>query len=218
MVQWLGLHASTTEGLGSIPGQGTKIPNATWWASKQKKKKTNTPFPWFYQHFWKGRWSWFCIIIFLHLLSSQIMRGNSKVFCSIVPIGLGTRFRDTSWASCPQSQSSCFNWENEAPCPPSFWGEFGVWIVLRNWCIVPNSRRISRNFTDVSQEQNVSLQICEREQSQGRAVVLEIWGHGRPYWVVQRQKNGLGSWRRKEWISGGTGSVFSAATRPHLTN
>ena len=26
VVQWLGLHAFTAEGLGSIPGQGTKIP------------------------------------------------------------------------------------------------------------------------------------------------------------------------------------------------
>ena len=25
-VQWLGLHASTAGGMGSIPGQGTKIP------------------------------------------------------------------------------------------------------------------------------------------------------------------------------------------------
>ena len=28
MVQWLGLRASTAEGLGSIPGRGTKIPQA----------------------------------------------------------------------------------------------------------------------------------------------------------------------------------------------
>ena len=27
-VQWLGLHASTLGGIGSIPGQGTKIPQA----------------------------------------------------------------------------------------------------------------------------------------------------------------------------------------------
>ena len=29
VVQWLGLHVFTTEGLGSIPGRGTKIPQAT---------------------------------------------------------------------------------------------------------------------------------------------------------------------------------------------
>ena len=29
MVQWLGLHAFTAKGPGSIPGQGTKIPQAT---------------------------------------------------------------------------------------------------------------------------------------------------------------------------------------------
>ena len=29
MVQWLGLHASTTGGTGSLPGWGTKVPHAT---------------------------------------------------------------------------------------------------------------------------------------------------------------------------------------------
>ena len=37
-VQWLGLHAFTAEGLGSIPGQGTKIPQA---ARRDEKKKEN---------------------------------------------------------------------------------------------------------------------------------------------------------------------------------
>ena len=37
MVQWLGVQAFTTEGIGSIPGQGTKIPQATW--PKEIKKK-----------------------------------------------------------------------------------------------------------------------------------------------------------------------------------
>ena len=35
VVQWLGLHAFTAEGLGSIPGQRTKIPQA---ASRGQKK------------------------------------------------------------------------------------------------------------------------------------------------------------------------------------
>ena len=30
VVQWLGLHAFTAKGVGSVPGQGTKIPQATW--------------------------------------------------------------------------------------------------------------------------------------------------------------------------------------------
>ena len=29
-VQWLGLHAFTAKGVGSVPGQGTKIPQAAW--------------------------------------------------------------------------------------------------------------------------------------------------------------------------------------------
>ena len=36
-VQWLGLLAFTAEGPGSIPGQGTKIPQAMWWAKKKMK-------------------------------------------------------------------------------------------------------------------------------------------------------------------------------------
>ena len=38
MVQCLGLCASATEGLGSIPGQGSKIPHATQWEKKKKKE------------------------------------------------------------------------------------------------------------------------------------------------------------------------------------
>ena len=40
-VQWLELCALTTEGVGSIPGQGTKIPQAAWPGQKKKKKKKN---------------------------------------------------------------------------------------------------------------------------------------------------------------------------------
>ena len=36
-VQWLGLHVSTAGGPGSIPGQGTTIPQATW--PKKAKNK-----------------------------------------------------------------------------------------------------------------------------------------------------------------------------------
>ena len=38
-IQWLGLHASTAEGTGSIPCQGTKIPQAC--AEQPKKKRGN---------------------------------------------------------------------------------------------------------------------------------------------------------------------------------
>ena len=39
VVQWLGLCAFTAEGQGSVPGQGTKIPQAKWHGQKKKKKK-----------------------------------------------------------------------------------------------------------------------------------------------------------------------------------
>ena len=35
MVQWLGLCASSAGGLGSIPGQGTRILQATWHGQKK---------------------------------------------------------------------------------------------------------------------------------------------------------------------------------------
>ena len=38
MVQWLGLCAFIAEGLGSIPGQGTKIPQAARCGKKKRKK------------------------------------------------------------------------------------------------------------------------------------------------------------------------------------
>ena len=38
VVQWLGLCTFTTEGTGSIPGWGNKIPQAVWCSKKKKKK------------------------------------------------------------------------------------------------------------------------------------------------------------------------------------
>ena len=40
MVQWLRLHASTAGSMGSIPGQGTKMPHGK--AKKQTKKSIKT--------------------------------------------------------------------------------------------------------------------------------------------------------------------------------
>ena len=46
VVQWLGLSASTAEGPGSVPGQGTTIPQATCLSQfpspPEKKKKNQT--------------------------------------------------------------------------------------------------------------------------------------------------------------------------------
>ena len=38
-VQWLGLWALIAEGMGSISGQGTNIPQVAWYGKKKKKKK-----------------------------------------------------------------------------------------------------------------------------------------------------------------------------------
>ena len=38
VVQWLRLHASTSGGMGSIPGLGTKIPHAAWCGQKKSNK------------------------------------------------------------------------------------------------------------------------------------------------------------------------------------
>ena len=39
MGQWLELRTLTTEGLGSIPGWGTKIPQAMWCSQKEKRMR-----------------------------------------------------------------------------------------------------------------------------------------------------------------------------------
>ena len=41
VVQWLGFCAFTAEGPGSIPGRGTKIPQATWRGGKKKILSTS---------------------------------------------------------------------------------------------------------------------------------------------------------------------------------
>ena len=41
-VQWLGLRAFTAEGSGSIPGQGTNIPQVARQGQKKKKKSSRT--------------------------------------------------------------------------------------------------------------------------------------------------------------------------------
>ena len=38
-VQWLRLRASNADCVGSIPGQGTKIPHATWHSQRKKKER-----------------------------------------------------------------------------------------------------------------------------------------------------------------------------------
>ena len=44
VVQWLGLCTLTVEGPGSIPGRGSKIPQATRRSPKKKKKKSRKAF------------------------------------------------------------------------------------------------------------------------------------------------------------------------------
>ena len=39
VVQWLGLHASTAGGMGSIPHPGSKISHVTWHGQKEEKKQ-----------------------------------------------------------------------------------------------------------------------------------------------------------------------------------
>ena len=49
MVQWLELHVFTTKGMGSTPGQGTKIPQARQHGqNKTKKKVSHTHTHWIY--------------------------------------------------------------------------------------------------------------------------------------------------------------------------
>ena len=45
IAQWLRLHTSNVGGLGSIPGGGTEIPQATWRGQKVKHKKKKMIWP-----------------------------------------------------------------------------------------------------------------------------------------------------------------------------
>ena len=42
MIQWLGLYTSTAKGTGSIPGRGTKLPQAILHSQKENGKKKIT--------------------------------------------------------------------------------------------------------------------------------------------------------------------------------
>ena len=42
MVQWLGLHTLTAKGTGSIPGRGTKLPQAILHSQKENGEKITT--------------------------------------------------------------------------------------------------------------------------------------------------------------------------------
>ena len=44
MVLWLGLRVFTAKGVGSIPGQGTKILQAAWCGQDKKNKIKNKKF------------------------------------------------------------------------------------------------------------------------------------------------------------------------------
>ena len=51
----LRLHASNAGSMGLIPGQGTKIPHATWWGQKikqikKKKKDLKKKEKWYYNY------------------------------------------------------------------------------------------------------------------------------------------------------------------------
>ena len=41
MADWLGLGAFTAKGMGSVPGQGTKIPQAGQCSQKQQQQQKN---------------------------------------------------------------------------------------------------------------------------------------------------------------------------------
>ena len=61
VVQWLGLRASTAGGTGSIPGQGTKIPQAVC-PSSTKKEIPKSHF----LKFWFGELGWDLLMCVFH--------------------------------------------------------------------------------------------------------------------------------------------------------
>ena len=54
MIQWLGVHVSTARGMGSIPGQGSKIPQATQCSQKERKKEMKKEKKTLHTHIYTG--------------------------------------------------------------------------------------------------------------------------------------------------------------------
>ena len=56
VVQWLRLHVSNARGMGSIPGQGTKITHTPWWGQENLKNKQTKNHEAYCQFFVKILW------------------------------------------------------------------------------------------------------------------------------------------------------------------
>ena len=134
MVQWLGLCSFTAKGLGSIPGWGTKIPQATWYRKKKKSPKFLSPF-----FYWGKSTISLCfkclcrgIILGLHLLricdqlyyfcSNYLLALKSFCICMHAQSFSCVQLFATSWTVvCQAPLSMGFsrqeNW-SEMPFPP----------------------------------------------------------------------------------------------------
>ena len=110
VVQWLRLCASTTGGLGSIPGQGTKILHATWCNQKIKKKAEGsglyvsglhkmTPHIWNIETHWWQLALWRLDYVTESKLVLLTERQVSKSRDKVLGQGIATLFRkSTHWS------------------------------------------------------------------------------------------------------------------------
>ena len=104
MVQWLRLRAPNAGGTGSIPGQGTKIPHASWHG--QKKKAMISLIKWPHGSLLKVKntylWSlknFNSIKVFIH--SAAI---TALLFCIFLLFFQVTNLDDSNWAAAFSSQ------------------------------------------------------------------------------------------------------------------
>ena len=124
MVQWSGLCTFTAKGPGSIPGQGTKVPQATGRGQKKKKKFTAI-----YSIYCKAllpeqrcslAFTWWC---------------SSKVFQTIEPKLYLKTFSRTGISSWPSRGLLIPSFEHNRPVKfPS--DKLGRYLQLRNMCIL----------------------------------------------------------------------------------
>ena len=89
-VQWLGLHAFTAEGAGSIPGQGTKILQAEW--RSKKKNKNKNPHTFYLAH------------ISMHQESRHSLTGSSAWGLTGSAVQMSTGLRSHQEVQLRQSQ------------------------------------------------------------------------------------------------------------------
>ena len=122
MVQWLRFWASNAGVTGSIPGQGIKIPHATWcgWKAKQTttttKKLMGMNIPWCLHNFNKSSSKWWNISNQTDSFSHVQVFGTPQTVAHEAPLSIGfSQARILEWVVI-SSPRGIFPTQGSNPC------------------------------------------------------------------------------------------------------